>query len=137
MIGNQWAFELGNTIFYVVKSRAEPILQEKYPDVNITDEGETSGKPIFPTVYIHELPGLERGQTLDGQSINAVLETIQVDVSTNTGSSDARYVMSVIGEVFKKLRFEVTAMPEPGKSDGIYTVTARFRRLIGASDTLL
>ena len=29
MVDNSWAFELGNTIFYVVKSRAEPILQKK------------------------------------------------------------------------------------------------------------
>ena len=33
MVDNSWAFELGNTIFYVVKSRAEPILQKKFPDV--------------------------------------------------------------------------------------------------------
>ena len=46
MVDNSWAFELGNTIFYVVKSRAEPILQKKFPDVYITDEGETNQKPI-------------------------------------------------------------------------------------------
>ena len=73
MVDNSWAFELGNTIFYVVKSRAEPVLQKKFQDVYITDEGETNQKPIFPTVYIHELSGLEQGQTLDGQTVNAVL----------------------------------------------------------------
>lgn len=137
MVDNSWAFELGNTIFYVVKSRAEPILQKKFPDVYITDEGETNQKPIFPTVYIHELPGLEQGQTLDGQTINAVLETIQVDISSNTSGSDVRLVTTTVANVFKELRFDAVGIPTYGKSDGIYTSTMRFRRLYGANDKIL
>ena len=100
-------------------------------------EYETNQKPIFPTVYIHELSGLEQGQTLDGQTVNAVLETIQVDISSNTSGSDVRLVTATVANVFKELRFDVVGMPTYGKSDGIYTSTMRFRRLYGANDTIL
>ena len=79
----------------------------------------------------------EQGRTIDGQSINGLLVTFQVDVTTNTSSSDVRWVMSEIAEVFKAMRFEAKPMPETSYADKIYRSTARFRRVIGANDRLL
>ena len=79
----------------------------------------------------------EQGRTIDGQAINGLLVTVQVDVTTNTSGSDARWVMSKVAEAFKELRFNGQSMPELTYSDKIYRSTARFRRVIGANDRLL
>ena len=133
---NDWATDLESTVTALVKAKGLPRLQNKYPKIRITDEGESSGSAVFPTVYIHLLPAVEQGQTLDGQTINALLATFQVDVTTNTSKSDCRKVTAVITDTFKTMRFQGT-MPEFSISNKVYKSTARFRRLIGANDRLL
>lgn len=137
MEDNQWVFDLETTIFSIVKAKAMRKLKARYPNINITDSSKSTSKATFPTVYIHELPGVEYGADLGGRDINAVLETIQVDVTTNTNQRDAKIVMSGVAGVFKEMRFEVTAMPEFDGSGETYRSTARFRRVIGANDALL
>lgn len=137
MEDNQWVFDLETTIFSIVKAKAMGKLKARYPNINITDSSKSTSKATFPTVYIHELPGVEYGADLGGRDINAVLETIQVDVTTNTNQRDAKIVMSGVAGIFKEMRFESTAMPEFDGSDGTYRSTARFRRVIGANDALL
>lgn len=134
---NQWAFDLGTVIFSIVKSKALEELSGKYPNIFITDKGKTTGKAVFPTVYIQEMSGSERGADLDGSSINAVLETIQVDVTTNTSKSDVSKVMSVVANIFKEMRFTIQTMPDFEYNGETYRKTARFQRIIGANDKLI
>ena len=134
---NDWATDLESTVVALVKAKSLPQLQKKYPKVRITDEGESSGSAVFPTVYIHLLAPTEQGQTLDGQTINALLATFQVDVTTNTSKSDCRKVMAVITDSFKTMRFQGNAMPEFSISNKVHKSTARFRRIIAANDRLM
>ena len=134
---NDWVIDLESTVVALVKAKALPELQKKYPSIQITDVGQSDSNPIFPTVYIHLLPAGEQGQTLDGQTINAVLATFQVDVTTNTSKADCRKVMSVIMDKFKVMRFQGTSLPEPTINNKIHKMTARFRRIIGANDRLI
>lgn len=108
---NQWAFDLGTIIFSIVKTKTLDELGSKYPNIFITDKGKTTGKAVFPTVYVQEMSGAERGADLEGKTINAVLETIQVDVTTNTSKSDVSKVMSVVAGIFKEMRFTIQTMP--------------------------
>ena len=85
--------------------------------------------------YIHRMAAAERGADLEGLSINATLETFQVDVFTNTSQSDVGRIMSVVADVFKEMRFKVIALPEFNEGD-TYRSTARFQRVIGANDSL-
>ena len=133
---NDWATDLENTVTALVKSRTLTQLKKTYPKIVITNEGENSGQAVFPTVYIHLLPAVE-GQTLDGQTINALLATFQVDVTTNTSKSDCRKVMAVITDTFKTMRFQGTSMPEFSISNKVHKSTARFRRMIAANDRLM
>lgn len=134
-IDNSWAYLIGKKVYSTVSYKAEQLLKDDYPDIKITDNGKANSNPTFPTVYIHELPGSEIGQTIDGQNINGVMETIQVDVTTNTDPSDARVVMSVVADIFKKMRFKVNQMPELDFGSGeVYRNTARFQRVVGAND---
>ena len=96
-----------------------------------------SGSAVFPTVYIHLLTPTERGQTLDGQTINALLATFQVDVTTNTSKSDCRKVMTTVMNVFKEMRFQGKSLPETSINNKIHHSVARFSRVIGANDRLI
>lgn len=133
---NQWAYDLGKKIFSIVKSRSEEILKEKYPNIYVTDIEKNISKAVFPTVYIHELPGVEKALDLEGIYINAVQETFQVDVITNTSQSDAGRVMAIVTDEFKRLCFRITAMPEFKSTGDTYRNTMRVRRTISATDIL-
>lgn len=134
---NDWAADLESTVVALVKAKSLPQLQKKYSKVRITDEGESSGSAVFPTVYIHLLSPTEQGQTLDGQTINALLATFQVDVTTNTSKSDCRKVMATVMNVFKEMRFQGKSLPETSINNKIYHSVARFSRVIGANDRLI
>ena len=133
---NQWAYDLEKKIFSIVKSRAYEKLKTKYPNVYITDIEKNTSKAVFPTVYIHELSGVEKASDLEGFCINAVQETFQVDVITNTSQSDANKVMAVVADEFKRLCFKITAMPEFEGTGETYRSTMRVRRIISANDIL-
>ena len=134
---NDWATDLESTVVALVKAKSLLQLQKKYPKVKITDEGESSGLAVFPTVYIHLLSPVEQGQTLDGQTINALLATFQVDVTTNSCKSDCRKVMATVMNVFKEMRFQGKSLPETSINNKIYHSVARFNRVIGANDRLM
>lgn len=143
MAGNQWVFDLETNIFSNVATIAKPKLKKKYKSMNFdtaftTVEKNLDKDPVFPTIYIHEMPGLERGADLEGTSVNAVQETIQVDVITNTKQSDAKGIMAILADAFKQMRFQITAMPEfKNDSEKNFRSVARFRRIIGANDRLM
>jgi hypothetical protein len=82
------------------------------------------------------LPGAERGRSLDGQSVNGILCTFQIDVSDNDKKANAKKVMMNAIDTFKEMRFEIIAFPTYRKEDGVWVGTARVRRIIGALDTL-
>lgn len=133
---NQWAYDLEKKIFSIVKSRTYENLKTKYPNIYITDIKKNTSKAVFPTVYIHELPGVEKASDLEGFSINAVQETFQIDVITNTSQNDADKVMAIVADEFKRLCFKVTAMPEFDGTGETYRSTMRVRRIISANDIL-
>ena len=143
MADNQWVFDLETNIFSNVVTIAKPKLQKKYKSMNFeaaftTVEKNLDKDPVFPTIYIHELPGVEKGQVLDGASINAVQETIQVDVITNTKQSDAKGILAIISETFKKMQFQIISMPEfKNDNEKRFRSTARFRRVIGSNERLI
>ena len=133
MSDNSWAYDIGTVVFSIVKTKAKPKLESKFPTVYFTSNGKKLSDAIFPTVY--RMAAAERGTDLEGLSVNATLETFQVDVFTNTSQSDVGRIMSVVADVFKEMRFKVIALPEFNEGD-TYRSTARFQRVIGANDSL-
>lgn len=143
MVDNTWAYENESKVLGILNSYAIPRLQKKFTKmkfiqgVTITNLESRLSKPTFPTIYVHELPGSERGQTLDGQTINAVTATFDVQTITNTSQDDAKVMLAIVADVFKMMRFEVVTMPE-FKSDGtVYRSVARFSRLLASKDKLI
>lgn len=135
MSDNSWAYDLGTVVFSIIKAKASPVLKNKYPEIYFTSNGKSLDEATFPTVYIHRMAAAEMGGDLSGTAINATRETFQVDVFTDTSQTDAGYIMSVVAEKFKEMRFQITAMPEFNEGE-TYRSTARFQRIVGANDIL-
>lgn len=137
MANNDWYASLESKIFTIMKTRIVRNLRSKYPDIFCTSSGRTDSDPVFPTVYIHELPGMEQGMDIENSGINAVLETIQVDVTTNQSMKDCTHVMTEVITQLKLLHFNVSALPTYlVENENIYRGIVRARRLIGSDDTL-
>ena len=131
-----WTSDIETKVFSRVKNEGTSALKQTFPIIFYTAENESDSEPVFPTVFVQELPGLERGNTLDGTEINAVLASFQVDISDNKSKARVKQVMNQTVNTMKSMRFEVTSMPTYRTENGIYIGTARFRRMIGALDIL-
>ena len=142
-IDNLWVFDNETRIISNLNSFAIPVLKQNFTNmkfqegITITNLKSRLTGTIFPTIYVHEMSGTEKGKTIDGQTINAVTSTYQVDVIVNTQQSDAKKILAIVASVFKRMRFEVISMPEFDSEEKIYRSTARFSRLIAANDRLL
>lgn len=129
-----WTSKISPIVFTEVKTKGNKALQTDYPDIRFTTSNRAPTTAKFPTVYIHELPGVEQGSTLEGTSINAVLSSFQIDVTDNVSQNRVNEVMSEVVSIMKSMRFQVISMPEFQNTDDVYRATARFRRMIGAGD---
>ena len=142
-IDNLWVFDNETRIISNLNSFAIPVLKQNFTNmkfqegITITNLKSRLTGTTFPTIYVHEMRCTEKGQTIDGQTINAVADTYQVDVIVNTQQSDAKKILAIVASVFKRMRFEIISMPEFDSEEKIYRSTARFSRLIAANDRLL
>lgn len=119
----------------VVRTNPDIIIHDMFPKLSFSNEiSETT--PSFPNIYIHELEPSEIGNSLENQTIHAIRDTIQVDVSTNTNKSDGRIVANAVVKAMKELRYSTTMLPMPRKQNNVHVFTIRFRRIIANGDSL-
>lgn len=133
-----WIMLIPSVIYSRIVSEFSKDIKTKYKmnDDNFSSVGSSDAPSIFPFVFINLLPAVEQGRDLEGTSINVGLFTFQIDVYDNQTQQRARTVMGEIVRIMKKMRFEITAMPSFDSTNGTHRCTARFRRLVGAGDTL-
>ena len=108
----------------------------KYPKINCTTKNSNAAPTTFPTMYLHELPSVEYGNTLDNTEINAVMSTIEVQVYVNTTENDAKKILVAITTEMKNMGYSVTAFPIVTTSNNVSTGVARFRRMVGLNDAI-
>lgn len=128
-----WAMDLDNIIYSIIRAKTQNTLKSKYPDVKFTSEDLSDTPAKFPTIKIKAVSIVERGQDLINQDINAVDLTIQIDVFAKS-STDANDVMSFILKEFKNLRFNVTSLPIATKEIDVYRSIMRVGRIVGSGD---
>lgn len=138
-----WATEIDTTVLSRLRSRGYVDLKKKYQNINFTDNDRAPTDPKFPTVFYINISSAERGQTLDGKSMNALLHSVQIEVSDNgtpVANKPQNYaikdVMSKICEYMKDMGYEIVNMPFFQNTDSVYRMVARFRRMIGANDVI-
>lgn len=132
-----WFSRITNIVLTRVKAIVGKKLNTKYPGLDFTTSDTSPKEPTFPTVYIKRLPGAERGQDLDGTSVNAMLVTFQVEVTDNVSDTRALEVADECCAVMKSMRFQIMGEPTPQNTQkGIYRNIARYQRIVGYGDTL-
>ena len=115
---------------------AKFIEKENGSEVFCTTDGTNVSETEFPTVWIHELEGVERGMDLTNVTLNAVLYSIQIDVFAKT-KAEAKKLMRFAMAEMKALMFNTTSMPlilQDGPD--VFHSVARFRRLFGGGDKI-
>jgi hypothetical protein len=132
-----WATEIDTTVLSRLRSRGYADLRKNYPNINFTDDDRAPIDPKFPTVFYINISSAERGQTLDGKTVNALLHSVQIEVSDNSQTNaTVKAVMSKICDYMKDMRYEVVNMPFFQNTDNVRRMVARFRRTIGANDVI-
>lgn len=127
---------LESQIFSRIKANFSDRIKKKYPDLNFTTSDKAPTKAKFPTVYIHLIGSLEIGQDLEGNTVNAVNATFQVDVTDNQSQSRAKEVADEVLRQMKKMRFSAKVMPNFDNTGDTFRSTARYNRVIGSGDIL-
>ena len=115
---------------------AKFIAKENGSEVFCTTDEVNVSETEFPTVWIHELEGLERGMDLTNMTLNAVLYSVQIDVFSKT-KSEAQRLMRYATASMKTMMFNITSLPLTFQdSPDVYHSVARFRRVIGGGDAI-
>ena len=128
-------FMVEESVFTKIKYNATELLKAKYPDISFTTDDKLRKTASFPAVYVHLLSSPERGQDLEGISINAGYFTFQIEVVDNRSQKRAKEVMETILFIMKKMRFEIN-FPEVQNTNDYYRCVARCSRIIGSGDVL-
>ena len=134
-----WVADRQTTIYSRVSALLQSKLKKKYSSLNITQDNATPTETQLPTVYIAFMATGERGQTIDGTTINAVNMVAEVHVKTSNaqGALVNSDVAWEVVEAFKSLRFTATMPPMATSNfDGVYESVSRFQRVIGQGDVI-
>ena len=129
-----WISDIETKVFSEIKKNGQE-LKKNFPNIFFTTENESDTPAKFPTVYIEELSGTERGRDLEGNKVNAYMATFQINISHNDKKSHVKRVMNNCMDTMKKMRVEIVGTPIYSRSEGVWTGVARFRRTIGSGDT--
>ena len=117
-----------------LKVRVPKLTENRFPKMSFTNE--VSDKvPDFPNVYVHEVGQSEIGNSIPNQTIHAIRDTIQIEVSTNTNKSDAHVVTNACISALKVLRYTVIMSPVYQKNNNVHRYVFRVRRVIANGDT--
>ena len=133
---NEWILMVPLKVFTKIKTGFSNATKELYgmTDDNFSMVPNNGSVASFPFIYVNALPAEEIGMDLHGDAINGGLFTFQVDVYDNKSQARARKVMANVITIMKAMSFEVIAMPNFENASEPYRMTARFRRVIGASE---
>lgn len=129
-----WTSKIPAKVYTRIKTEGTKKLKKKYPNICFTTSSKVQSEPKFPTVYVKRMQGAEKGQTLDGQSINAILSTFQIEVSDNQSDERAQDVADTIYAIMKSMGYQVLGEPIPDNTQDTCRNVARYQRLVGAND---
>ena len=130
---------LESKIYTIIKTKVNKAMSIKYPTISFANEPSNT-EPVFPNVFFQQLQPVETGQDIEGSNINAILDTVQIQVTTNTSKADAKSVAWACVDALKSIRYNVVGMPlysiQIKESTRIHTYSLRASRVIGAGDLI-
>ena len=129
-------FTIESKVYTRLKNNVSETFISKYPTYTVTTSDKRPSKMTYPYVYVHEMTGIERGSTLENDTLAALNVTFQIEVYSDKSQTVTSDTMKEIVRIMKSMRFSVSAFPENLNTDSLYRKVARFERLIGDGDTL-
>ncbi len=132
---DNWFAEIESNVFTQVSYMLAERTDAPYPDLNCTTVSQNT-MVHFPTLYLHELQPVEAGNDLLNESVNAVLSTIEIQVWSNVSEKDCKDIITAAVLEMKRLGYNVTMFPSVQTDSKIAWGAARFRRMVGACDSL-
>lgn len=130
-----WFAEIESRVFTQVSYMLTEKEDAPYPNMKCTTVSQNTITQ-FPTLYLHEIQPVETGNDLVNQSVNAVVFTFEIQVWDNTSEKECKDILTASILEMKRLGFSVTMFPNVTTNSKIAWGVARFRRMIGAEDTL-
>lgn len=132
-----WFSELDGLIATHFKTRMKKLIPAtQFKKLKITNSNSDNAPTELPAIWLEEAASMETGSNLDNTSINAVIETIQITVFHNGQMKDVKKLMNASVLAMKQMRFGAIMTPIYTTNHDMKTGIARFRRLIGESDSL-
>ena len=138
-MGVEWVSKIPSRVFSRIKNSFSKELKKKYgmKDANFSSSAYSDTPSVFPFVYMKTLQPVEQGQDLEGQTINGALFTFQIEITDNKDPTIANTISTEVMRIMKRYGFEGVGLPyEDNNASGTYRVIARYRRIIGANDSL-
>lgn len=132
---DDWFSQLEETILTQLDYMLAQRQDAPFPNLVCTSANQNQ-LTAFPTMYVHELEPIETGNDLENQTVNAVIETIEIQCWTNETEAECWRLMAAAIVEMKRMRFNCTAFPNIQTDNKIAFGIARFRRVIGSGDTL-
>ena len=131
-----WVMLIPSLVFTRVKTNFSQTIKDKYSmsGTNFSTVGSSDTPAVFPFVYIITMDAQERGQDLEGTSINGGLFSFQIEVTDNKKQQNAKEVIWEVIRIFKSMGFELVSFPTYQDSKDTHRAIARVRRVIGVND---
>lgn len=128
--------DIESIVFSRVKNSVNKKLKKKYPNLSFTTSNKIGANVKFPYCYIHLINSSETYMDTEGENVNAVSTTFQIEVNDLDSQDRAKEVSFEIAEVMKKMRFRLIGFPYADNTDSNFRIISRFRRTIGYDDIL-
>lgn len=77
---NSWALDFEDTVYRLLKV----YMESKEIGIKVTQDEESNGTPVFPTLLIQQIGFTEAGRDTESYFINAIRPTFQITI-TNKG----------------------------------------------------
>ena len=123
---NSWAIGFEDTLCSLLKS----YMESQVSGIKVTQDEESVGTPIFPTLLVKQIGGTEAGRTNEAKTINAIRPTFQITITNKGSRKEIEGIAVHAVSFFKQQMFEVSNVIST-ISKQVRTVTFRATRVIG------
>lgn len=133
-----WVEDMNSTIYSLIRGKTKKDISEIYPNVFYTNDNENMSTTKFPCIYIHPIGNPESDSDMESTEINSAIFTQEVQITFNSDYEvdDLYTVLGFISREFKALRFQMVTNSTPYSSNGLKSVSARYRRTIANGDNI-
>lgn len=125
---------LADTVWNMAQTTLKAKLQKKYPKLTVTNVSMNETPPGLPNLFINQIDAAQTGTDMEKDRENAIISTIQLEVSSNTGLTEARNIMNDAGDILIKKHYSVISGPTQSNTS-VYRMIMRLRRTIGNEET--